>query len=167
MVSIYRNTIKNPLYNFLMIRLDLVNFALYTNQIEGIAEYSFDVSESPISDLFLGNYSKGEEAIPIMNIRKYLNCKNPYFELTSQARIIFVRDRNANNYVGIGVNAILGFYPNLTPLNIQRSDLDSNPDLECFQIKFKVIVGTKSVPILDLESLIDFSRLINQLKPQA
>ncbi|MFX0171059.1 MAG: hypothetical protein ACFE9L_03995 [Candidatus Hodarchaeota archaeon] len=147
-----------------MIRLDLFNFVLYTNQIEGIAEYSCDLSESPISDLSLGNYSKGEEAIPIMNIKKYFNCKNPNFEFTSQTRIIFVKDRNANHYVGFGVNAILGFYPNLTPLDMQRSDLDTNSDLKCFQIKFKVFIGAKSVPILDLGSLIDFSRLLNQLK---
>lgn len=148
-----------------MIRVGAVNFALYTNQIDGIAEYSCEISDSPISDLSLGNYSKGERNIPIINIKKYLNCKDPIFMHTSQTRIIFVSDRNANHNVGFGVDAILGFYRNLTPLRIQRSDLDFNSNLKCFQIEFKVIIDAKSVPILDLSSLIDFSSLMNQLNP--
>lgn len=166
MTSNPKDTFGNKSHDFLKIRLNSTEFAIAIRSIDGIAKYSFDIPESPISDLFLGNYSKGDNIIPIFNLKKYLNCKNPSFMPTSQSRILFVDDRNTNIKVGFGISTILSFYRNLTTIQETTADLNATPDLKCFQIESKVIIDAKSIPVLDLKRLINFFLLRNLLNPK-
>ncbi|MFX0185610.1 MAG: chemotaxis protein CheW [Candidatus Hodarchaeota archaeon] len=165
MTSNPKNNFSKKSSDFLKIRLNSTEFVIDIRSIDGIAEYSFNILESPIPDLFLGNYSKGGNIIPIFNLKKYLNCKNSSFLPTTQSRILFIDDRNLDIEVGFGISAILSFYRNLKPIQIVKTDLDAIPDLKCFQIESKVIINTNSIPILDLKRLIDLSLLKNLLNP--
>jgi hypothetical protein len=152
--------------SFLIVKLDSSEFALRIPSIDGIGEFLLDESEVINSQLLMGHLKLGGKEIPVLNLKKYLNCLNPTFISSPQDRILLYTDKIANLTIGIAFNSINGYNRDLPIDNLNKDDLDMLSELECYQLRTKVIIGEKSIPILEFERIInslDVKNLLAQM----
>jgi chemotaxis signal transduction protein len=160
---------------FLIVRMDLDEFAVSIAHIDGIGEFDNDFHNKEDLEFCLGNYHNQNNIIPILNLKKYLRCPFEKYNRTSQSRILFVRypEKIINIFstvnVGFGVDAIIGLYHAVTPERLRNTKEDISKELKCFQINSYVEINSRSYPILDLIKLLDFTLLkstLEQLLPE-
>ncbi|UCE13242.1 MAG: chemotaxis protein CheW [Candidatus Heimdallarchaeota archaeon] len=151
---------------FLVVKLDSTELAVPIDQIDGISDFVREMLEDTIN-LSLGRYYLNNQSIPILNLKKYLDCPDPFFTHTLQSRIVFLTSLNRNLTIGIGFEAICGIFRNISETTQRKSEDRSNSStLSCFNLDSYIKDNSKVYPILDLEKLVDFSHLRNIFHPQ-
>ncbi|MFW9904719.1 MAG: hypothetical protein ACFFFH_10325, partial [Candidatus Thorarchaeota archaeon] len=115
MVSLDNETRSNE-NAFLIIEIHLIEFAVPVAQLDKIGEFNDGFLYKMESEFRLGHYREQNEFIPVLNLKTYLRCPVENFNNTPQSRILFLRysKKIIENFdaksVGIGVDAIVGFY---------------------------------------------------------
>ncbi|MFX1507357.1 MAG: chemotaxis protein CheW [Promethearchaeota archaeon] len=160
MVSLDNETRSNE-EAFLIIKIDLIEFAIPITQLDKVGEFDNEFLDKMESEFRLGNYREKNELIPIINLKKYLQCPVENFHQTPQSRILFLRysDETIEIFdtksVGIGVDAIIGLYRGVAIERIRKTKSFATKELRCFQINSSVQVNSKIYPILDLIKVLD------------
>lgn len=149
--------------SFLIVKLDSSEFAININSIDGISELNLIESEILNTQLLMGYLELGGKNIPVLNLRKLLNCMTPIFHFCSQDRILLFTDKKVNQTVGIAFNSIIGYNRDLQIRNLNKDDLEMFKELECYKVRKKVIIDEKSIPILEFEQLISSLAIKNLL----
>ncbi len=150
---------------YLIVKLDSNEFAVSVRQIDGIVEFNNKFQERKKSEFYLGNYHIQAKIIPIINLKKYLHCPKSVFVTTLQSRILFLSSSEETSLdsntmtVGLGIDAIIGFYPDKTSEGEMNSENLISSELNCFQINSYIEINSKTYPILNLKKLLDFSQL--------
>ena len=141
---------------FLIIKIDLIEFAVPLAQIDKVGEFNDEFLNKMESGFRLGNYREQKELIPVLNLKKYLRCPIEDFIQTPQSRILFLRNSEkifeifAINRIGIGVDAIVDLYRGVILERIRKNRSFVTEELQCFQINTSVEINSKIYPILDL-----------------
>lgn len=153
---------QNNLY--LIVRLDSVELAVPIDQIDGIKQFTKEIQKES-THLDLGRYHFNNHSIPIINLKKYLGCPDPFFTHTFQSRIVILTSLISNLTIGVGFEAIRGIFHNVKKgLQINKT-LSNGSNLNCFNLDSCIRINSKVYPILDLKKLIDFSYLKKLFHP--
>ncbi|MFX1282670.1 MAG: chemotaxis protein CheW [Promethearchaeota archaeon] len=150
---------------YLVVKVDSNEFTLSINQIHGIGEFNNEFQEELESGFYLGNFHLHARIIPVINLKKYLNCPNSDFVLTIQSRILFISSTketilsSKTMIVGLGVDAILGFYRYKTSGKEIKSEGNLSSEANCFRMNSYIEINSKIYPLLNLKKLLDFSQL--------
>lgn len=150
---------------YLIVKLDSNEFSVSVRQIDGIGEFNNKFQERKRSEFYLGNYYIHTKIIPIINLKKYLHCPKSVFVTTLQSRILFLSSSEETSLdsntmtIGLGIDAIIGFYPDETSEGETNSEILISSELNCFQINSYIEINSKTYPILNLKKLLDFSQL--------
>lgn len=136
-------------------KLGLNEFLISTDQIDGISEY-IDVKRQTEFPIFvISIYKRQNQHIPVINLKKYLNCEDQSFIKTSQTRILFFHNPRNKTTIGVVFDEIVG-YNEVRSEDIKKERISRIPDaLKCFQIEFQIKLNDKFIHLLDLNKLID------------
>ncbi|UCG02497.1 MAG: chemotaxis protein CheW [Candidatus Heimdallarchaeota archaeon] len=160
---------------FLIIKMDLMEFAVPITQVDGIVEFDNEFHENTESEFCLGKYYNQNKVIPILNLKSYLHCPSKTFNQTTQSRILFLRCTEKIKHsldtinIGFGVDALVGMYHTATSERGKKTQLEVSEELKCFEINSYVKINATLYPILDLIELLDLTSLkgtLEQLLPE-
>lgn len=103
----------------------------------------------------ISTYKRQNQDIPVINLKKYLNCKDQSFILTSQTRIIYFHKPKSKTTIGVVFDEILGF-SEMKPKDIKRERVLKIPEkLKCFRIEFQIKLRDRYIHLLDLSKIVD------------
>lgn len=175
MVSLDGEAFRNYNDAFLIVRLDSDELAISVEQIDMIGEFDNSFQRKIGSKFGLGSYHIQNRVNPVINLKKYLGCSNQDYVPTPQSRILFLSGLDGKMSIfkkitfGISIDAVIGFYKEISSRKKVESTNYFSPRLQCFQIYSCFQINSKIYPIVDLKQLLDFSllkRLLKQYLPE-
>ena len=99
--------------------------------------------------------SRKSDTIPVISLKKYLKCEFHPFKQTNQSRILLYYNSKIGSLLGVVVDAIIGYHElkseNKWKIPLKEISNKSN----CFSIEFKLQVKGKSIPLIDLNQIVN------------
>ncbi|MHA2292039.1 MAG: chemotaxis protein CheW [Candidatus Hodarchaeales archaeon] len=163
MISLDKHDSKSLKHAFLIVQFDSDDFAIPISQIEKIVEYTREIKKIYFNESFLDSLNNQSTLIPVLNLRKYLQCPKENFILTPQSRILFIKSNQIDFSVGVGCDAIRGVFLNVSELKFDPEEANLHSQHKCFKFDSVVKINTKNYPVLDLKKVINF-QLVKSLQ---
>ncbi len=130
-------------------------FLISADQIDGISEFTGIEREGEFPMFVISTYTRQNQHIPVINLKKYLDCKEQSLIQTSQTRIIYFHKPKSKTTIGVVFDEILGFNE-IKPKDIKKERVLNTPEkLKCFRIEFQIKLKDKYIHLLDLRKIVD------------